>query len=237
MDGVSITVRDGFTPGAALRPGLFLDRDGVIVEEVNYLSRPEDTRVQDGVAGLIAKMSRRGLPVAVVTNQAGIDRGLFDWEAFDRVQAEMTRQLTAQGARLDGVAASPFHPDFTAGYGPDHAHWRKPGPAMILALAERLGIDVGRSWIVGDRASDLESGWRAGLAGGVHVLTGHGSDDNERQKALALATRSFTVLLARDMTEAAGLLTARLGIEIGGQAGPEPTRYGDWERNGRCTDF
>ena len=236
MEQVWIAVRDGFTPGATLRPGLFLDRDGVVVAEVNYLSRPEEVAVQPGVADLIAEMTRRGLPVAVVTNQAGIDRGLFGWDDFHAVQAEMAVQLAAQGARIDGVAACPFHPDYTIDYGPAHDHWRKPGGGMITALAERLGIDVGRSWIVGDRASDLAAGRVAGLAGGVHVAMGHG-DDAERAKALALATRSFTVLPAADMIEAARLLNGRLGVEIGGQAGPEPTRYGDWEKGGRCTDF
>lgn len=237
MDDVWIEVREDFTPGKALRPALFLDRDGVIVVEVNYLSRREDTLVQPGVAGLIAEISRRGLPVAVVTNQAGIDRGKFGWDDFHAVQAEMTQQLAAQGARVDAVAACPFHPNHTEGYGPDHDHWRKPGGGMLLELADRLGIDLGRSWIIGDRANDLRAGLVAGLAGGVHVATGHGSEGHERADALALATRSFTVLPAADMIEAARLLKDRLGVEIGGQAGPEPTRYGDWERNGRCTDF
>lgn len=236
-DRVWVDIREGFTPSEQPRPALFLDRDGVVVVEVNYLSKPQDAQVQPGVSGLISEIHRRGLPVAVVTNQAGIDRGLFGWDDFHAVETEIARQLAAEGVAVDAVAACPYHPEFTKDLSPAEAAWRKPGPSMILHLAEVMNIDLGQSWIIGDRASDLESGRAAGLAGGVHVAAGHGQSKEERAKAVALASRSYRVLIAADMIEAAALIQDRLGIEIGGQKGPEPTRYGDWERGGRCTDF
>jgi D-glycero-D-manno-heptose 1,7-bisphosphate phosphatase len=152
-----------------LRPGLFLDRDGVIVEEIGYLHRVADLRMMPGIATLIARANRRGIPVCVVTNQAGIARGLYGWPEFATIADEIERRLAAEDAHVDGVAACPFHPEFTKGYGAREDRWRKPGPAMIEALAARLGIDRARSWFIGDKIADIDAARAAGLAGVVVV--------------------------------------------------------------------
>ncbi|HIM43208.1 MAG TPA: HAD-IIIA family hydrolase [Rhodospirillales bacterium] len=192
--------------GAGLRPGLFLDRDGLVVEEVHYLHRPADVRLIDGAAGVITKANVRGFPVILVTNQAGIAHGRYGWGEFAEVQEKIIDDLAAEGAFINAVFACPHHGDGRPPYDkPDHS-WRKPNPGMLLATAERLPVDLGKSWIVGDRAQDLAAGKGAGLAGGVHVLTGHGGGDGEREEALRLEGDGFKALTAADITQAASLL-------------------------------
>ena len=190
-------------PDASPRPGLFLDRDGVIVEEHPHMHRLQDMRWMPGIAELVGRANRAGVSVAVVTNQSGISRGVFQWRDFATVLDEITRILAAQGATLDGVAACPFHPDFTPGYGPSLARWRKPGPAMIEALAERLNIDRARSWFVGDQMVDIGAARTAGLAGIVVVRSPQSPvrvEDDGR----------FKVTMVNDLATAGAVLTPHL---------------------------
>jgi D-glycero-D-manno-heptose 1,7-bisphosphate phosphatase len=198
--------------GANARPALFLDRDGVVVKEVHYLSRTEDVVLELGAVELIGWARQAGLAVVVVTNQSGVARGLFGWAAFEAVEAEVARQLAAHGVDLDLVIACAFHEEHTNGFGPEHARWRKPGPAMIELAGERLGIDLAASWMVGDRVSDVGAAHGAGLAGAVHVLTGHGV--RERAAAERLATEGFRVLNAADPMEALQLLRTALARRL-----------------------
>lgn len=186
------------------RPALFLDRDGVLVAEVGYLHRPEDVRLIPGAAALIAAASRAGLAAVLVTNQAGIGRGTYGWAEFQATQARISADLAAGGAALDMVLACPFHAEGQPPYRHPAHPCRKPRPGMILRAAERLGLDLAGSWIVGDRAIDLEAGRAAGLAGGVHVLTGHGAA--ERDAAHAVATGRFRVLDADSVADVPALL-------------------------------
>ena len=190
-------------PGAPRRPTLFLDRDGVINEDVGYLHRVDEVRLISGAAEVIAEANRCGVPVAIVTNQGGIGLGYFGWEEFASVQKHLLAMLASRGAEVDGVFASPYHPRGLGDYAhPDHPT-RKPNPGMLLAAAELLPIDLQRSWIVGDHARDIEAGKNAGLTGGVHVLTGHGSHDNQRETALAHASEGFVVHAAASIADAA----------------------------------
>lgn len=174
-------------------PALFLDRDGVIVAEVNYLRRIEDVQLTEGAASLIAAANQRGIAVVMVTNQAGVGRGIYGWADFSAVQDEIYSFLALEGARIDAVFACGYHekgqPPLDA---PDHP-WRKPNPGMIRTAAEALSLDLARSWIVGDRASDLAAGSSAGLAGGALVETGYGSEREEREAAQALGRGPFAV--------------------------------------------
>ena len=189
--------------GQARRPALFLDRDGVLVEEVDHLNRVEDVRLIDGAAEVIAAANLKGIPVVVVTNQSGIGQGLFSWDAFIGVQSRILADLAAAGAFVDGVFASPHHPKALPPYGhPDHPA-RKPNPGLLLAAAERLPLDLSASWIVGDRMRDLAAGRKAGLAGGLLVSTGYGGRQGEREAALALAKKGrFRVLIGASVAAA-----------------------------------
>ena len=157
-------------------PALFLDRDGVIVEETGYLHEPGKVRLVAGISEVMGHANARGIAVVVVTNQGGIDRGLFRWENFAAVQKEIMRLLACAGVHWDAVLASPF--------GPGNSLMRKPRPGMLLAAAATLGIDRSASWIIGDRETDIEAGHAAGLAGGIFV--GAGYSPRERQRAVAL---------------------------------------------------
>lgn len=191
-------------PSGARRPALFLDRDGTMVEEVEYLHRVEDTRWIAGAVGVIAEANRRGAAVVIATNQAGVGRGYFGWPAFAAVQEKIVDDLQAKGAFVDAVYACPHHGEAMAPYDhPSHPAC-KPNPGMLINAAGDLFLDLARSWIIGDRARDIEAGRRAGIAGGLHVLSGHGAKAGERAAALALAGDGFEVLAGGTIADALG---------------------------------
>jgi len=192
--------------GPGRRGGLFLDRDGVVVEEVHYLHKPADVQLIDGAAQVVAEANRRGIPVVLITNQAGIGRGHYGWSDFIAVHDRLNDELAALGAFVNAVFACPHHGDGRPPYDRADHPWRKPNPGMLLAAAERLPLRLAESWIVGDRATDIEAGRNAGLAGGIHVATGYGAEAAERARALAFAGDRFLALAAPTIAEAAKLL-------------------------------
>lgn len=203
-DGIGLWFERLAGDAAPNRPCLFLDRDGVVVEEVHFLARPGDVRLSPGVAAAIAAANAAGLAVVVVTNQSGIARGHFGWAEFAAVQREIGSRLAAAGARLDAVAACAYHRDGQPPFDVADHGWRKPRPGMFLRAGRALGLDMERSVVIGDRVSDLEAGRNAGLRGGTLVLTGYG-----RQHAEKLAQvrddpewRGFRLKVSEDPAEA-----------------------------------
>jgi D-glycero-D-manno-heptose 1,7-bisphosphate phosphatase len=192
------------------RAALFLDRDGVIVEDSHYLGRAADVRMLAGAREAIARCNQLGIPVIVVSNQSGIARGRYDWSGFAAVQAAIVTALAAAGARIDAVLACAHHADGEAPLNVADHPWRKPNPGMILAAGERMKLDLARSLIVGDRASDLAAGRAAGLAGGV--LISPRADDAEGAAATALRGQRFAVEITPSLAEAVALLLARGGL-------------------------
>ena len=181
-------------------PALFLDRDGVVVEEVDYLHRVEDIAVRAAAAAVISAANANGVPVVLVTNQAGIGRGYYGWAEFCAVQEAIQSAIAEEGAHFDAVYACPHHRDGHGAFAhPDHPA-RKPNPGMLQRAAAALNIDMSRSWLVGDRAGDVEAAKRAGLAGALHVLTGYGQA--ERAAALALSGPRFDVRSAASIADA-----------------------------------
>lgn len=153
-------------PVASLQPGLFLDRDGVINEECAYLHDPKDLVVIAGAAQAIAAINRRHIPIIVVTNQAGIGRGMYGVEAYHAVRRAIDAILGEAGAYIDAWHFCPHLPDADC-------PCRKPRPGMLLAAAKDLDLDLGRSILVGDKASDLEAARAVGCQT-VLVRTGYG---------------------------------------------------------------
>jgi D-glycero-D-manno-heptose 1,7-bisphosphate phosphatase len=185
------------------RPALFLDRDGVVVVDTHYLGRVDDLQMIPGSAYAIARCNALGIPVVLVTNQSGIARGTYDWNGFQSVQTAISAELARAGGHFDAVLACAYHKDGRDPLRIDNHPWRKPNPGMMLTAAQRMGLDLARSWIVGDQVHDLAAGRAAGLAGGI-VLT---ADDLDRQRALALAGTQFTVEVALNLADAVtGLL-------------------------------
>lgn len=140
------------------RPALFLDRDGVVNVERNYLFRIEECAFMDGVFEICRRFRERGYATVVVTNQAGIARGYYTVEEMHRLHAWMAERFSERGVPFDGFYHCPHHPDRT---GP--CSCRKPEPGMILQAAADLDLDLARSAILGDKDSDLEAGRRAGV--------------------------------------------------------------------------
>jgi len=145
---------------------VFLDRDGVIIKEKGFVFEPDDVVLVDAAAEAIIRMSSMGLKIVVLTNQSGIGRGLFNEESYKKVLRRMVQLLEKSGARLDGVYHCP------------HAPWegcdcRKPKPGLALKAAKDLGISLSRSFVVGDKRSDMELA-RAIGSKGILVRTGYG---------------------------------------------------------------
>jgi D-glycero-D-manno-heptose 1,7-bisphosphate phosphatase len=132
------------------RRGVFLDRDGTIIEDTGYVADPVAVRLLPGAAEAIARLNHAGLPVIVVTNQSGIARGLLDEAAYAATARQLDALLAAGGARLDGHYHCPHHPDLT---GP--CECRKPGPLLYRRAAADHGLHLARSWWVGDRLRDV----------------------------------------------------------------------------------
>ena len=182
-------------------PVLFLDRDGVIVEETQYLSQVEDVSLIDGAPQIIGLANERGIPVIVVTNQSGIARGKFKWQDFINVQEQILADLDDQNVFVNAVFACPFHADGHFPYKhPDHP-CRKPNSGMIEKTNQYISVDKKNSWIIGDRAADLKAGKNSSLTGGIHVSTGHGGKEEQDQSRL-LADANFQVFLTTSIANA-----------------------------------
>lgn len=158
---------------APMRPAAFIDRDGVINRERHYVHRIEDFEVLPGVAKGLRLLREQGYVLVVVTNQAGIARGLYSEQDFQRLTAHMHQVLNHAGAGVDAVYHCPHHP--TAGQGElvRACDCRKPEPGMLLQAAHDMQLDLRRSVLVGDKGSDIDAGRRAGLAACVLVRSGH----------------------------------------------------------------
>lgn len=156
--------------------GVFLDRDGTINEEVEYLRSPDQLRLIPGSAEAIAALNRAGFKVVVVTNQSGLARGLFTLEDLERVHLRLKDLLAVEGARLDGIYFCPHHPEGTVPEYSGECQCRKPAPGLFEDACLHLGIDPARSFWIGDRRRDLEA---AEIFGGrsALVMTGYGLDE------------------------------------------------------------
>jgi D-glycero-D-manno-heptose 1,7-bisphosphate phosphatase len=175
-------------PPHVVRPAMFLDRDGTMIEDRKYLANPAGVALIEGCGALLIKARERGFALVVVTNQSGIGRGYFGWREYERLENRLIDLLAREGAELDAVLANAAVPS-------DTAHdWRKPQPGMLIAASKALNLSLERSVIIGDKASDLEAGRAAGLRLGIHVSTGHGI--SERDAAQRLATSRFHVELS-----------------------------------------
>ena len=184
-------------------PCLFLDRDGVVVEEVGYLHRLEDVKVLPGAAAAITAARARGFAVGLVTNQAGIGRGYYDWTDFIAVQKTIADQLALGDEPFDFVAACGAHPEarHDSMRIADHA-WRKPNFGMLRMAETSLSLGIADSIMVGDQLTDLQAGLAAGVAKVVHVRTGHGAQARSSVEAFARACANPAIVLTESLADA-----------------------------------
>ena len=181
-------------------PALFLDRDGVLIEDKHYLSNPADVQLCAGATNLLEQAKNNHWSVVVVTNQSGIARGWFDWNDYESVTQRLL-QILGTEILISAIYAN--------GHGPNAPinSWRKPSPGMLLAAAKDLNIDLSRSILVGDRLTDLQAGESAGLPFLIHVLTGHGKQERAaieswgKQYQLQIKNPSFKLALINSLED------------------------------------
>ena len=166
------------------RPGLFLDRDGVLIEEKNYLRDPREVELSIGVLGILERANSHGWCVVIITNQSGIGRGLFTVEEYEEVTRRML-DLIGERDLIDAIYCCGDHPD------KQKSEWRKPGTGMIETAIEELGIDRNRSLLVGDRLSDVIAGFSSGIPNVYHVQTGHGARERSMVREWQRSQREY----------------------------------------------
>jgi D-glycero-D-manno-heptose 1,7-bisphosphate phosphatase len=166
---------EGDTARRSAVPAVFLDRDGTLNVEKEYLFRPADFEFISGAPEAIRRLNRAGYLVLVVTNQSGVARGYFGLEEVERLHRHIAALLVEHGARIDGFYVCPHHPTAGQGVWRRSCACRKGEPGLLLQAAVEHGIDLARSFMIGDKEADIEAGERAGCTP-LLVLTGYGKD-------------------------------------------------------------
>ena len=177
-----------------LRPAVFLDRDGTLIQEAHYLADPDHVRLVPGAVGALERLRAAGYALVLVTNQSGIARGIYSAEDYHAVAARLEEVLEQSGVPLDGTYYCMHHPDYS---GP--CACRKPGTEMYLCAALELGLDPAASWYVGDKVTDVLPAKALG-GKGVLVRTGYGQEQ-ERHLPVGVAA-------VDDLAQAAALILA-----------------------------
>jgi D-glycero-D-manno-heptose 1,7-bisphosphate phosphatase len=161
------------------RPAVFLDRDGTLIEEVGYLDRLERLAFFPWSVDAVRLLNRAGFLVVVVTNQAGVARGMFDESFVREAHRHIDESLKAGDARVDAYYYCPHHPDGSVATYRQACDCRKPAPGMLRRAERELGADLSRSYVVGDRWLDVRMAGDVG-ARGILVRTGYGRTEEGR---------------------------------------------------------
>jgi D-glycero-D-manno-heptose 1,7-bisphosphate phosphatase len=185
---------------------VFLDRDGTINEEVGYLRDLENLRLISGAGAAIKRFNEAGLKVVLVTNQSGVARGYFPESLVHDAHERLDQMLRKEGARIDAVYYCPHHPTEGKSHYTMMCDCRKPGTGLIDQAARDLDIDVKRSYVVGDKWSDVELGQRAG-AHSILVQSGFAPDDPGNVKNSQMNEPDF---IANTILEAADWIISQL---------------------------
>jgi len=160
------------------KPAVFLDRDGTINEQMGYINHTCRFQLLPGAANAIKKLNDAGIPVVVISNQSGLARGYFPEELLVAVHEKMNRQLAEVGAHVDGIYYCPHHPEAKEERFRAACNCRKPKPGLVLQASEEMGLDPKRSYMVGDRWSDIKTAANCG-ATSILVRTGYGRGDEQ----------------------------------------------------------
>ena len=183
-----------------LNRAVFLDRDGTLIQEREYLSRPEQVVLLPGAGRALRGLRRAGFKLFIVSNQSGVGRGLFTLEDVARVHARLTEALAAEKARLERIYVAPEAPGAPS-------RGRKPLPQFLFDARDEFQLNLSQSYFIGDKLSDLQCGWNAGVKKSILVRTGYGREVEQRDGAqLAAAVVVEDLAAAADwilQTEAA----------------------------------
>ncbi len=155
--------------------GIFLDRDGTINEELEFISSPDEVTLIPGSAEAIKEANELGLKVFVITNQSGIARGLIKESELAAVHNKLVELLSNQGAHLDAIYFCPHHPEYGDSLYRVDCNCRKPNPGMLKEAEAEFGIDLTQSFVIGDKIDDVKTAHSVG-AKSILVLTGYGKN-------------------------------------------------------------
>ena len=180
------------------RRAIFMDRDGTVCDEVGYVNHVDRIRLLPRSAEAIRRANAAGFQTIVVTNQAGVARGYFDEDLIHEVHDEIRRRLAEHEARVDAIYYCPHHPEVGTAPYRQACDCRKPLPGMFHRARDEMGIDLERSYVVGDSMRDVEAGRRVG-ATTVLVLTGYGRGERDHHAVRWTVTPDH---VAEDLLEA-----------------------------------
>ena len=147
---------------------VFLDRDGTLIAEKNYLCRPEEVEIFPATPAGLKRLGDAGFKLFIVSNQSGIGRGYFTLADVDRVNEHLRRELARRGVRFGKIYIAPEKPD-------EPSRGRKPSPQFLFDARAEFDLDLAQSFLIGDKLSDLECGWNAGVKKSILVRTGYGA--------------------------------------------------------------
>jgi D-glycero-D-manno-heptose 1,7-bisphosphate phosphatase len=162
-----------------MNKAVFLDRDGTIVEDVGYLNSPEQLKFIPGAIEAIKMLNDSGYKVVVISNQAGVARGLITEDMLQTIDKTLHKWILNGGAHLDGMYYCPHHPEHGVYPYKQACLCRKPHPGLIKRAHRDLDIDLSQSYMIGDKASDVKAGKRAGTKT-IFVMTGRGKEEKEK---------------------------------------------------------
>jgi D-glycero-D-manno-heptose 1,7-bisphosphate phosphatase len=151
-----------------MKRAVFLDRDGTLIEERDYLSRPEDVVIFPGTAEALGRLQLAGFELIIVSNQSGVGRGYFTLEDVERVNRRLLDELERDKVQFRKVYIAPEAPD-------QPSRGRKPSPQFLLDARDEFNLDLSQSFMIGDKLIDLQCGWNAGVNKSILVRTGYGA--------------------------------------------------------------
>lgn len=147
---------------------VFLDRDGVLNEERNYLHRVEDVVIVPGAPAALRRLADAGFKLFIVSNQSGVGRGYFTVTDVENINAHLAAEFAKAGARFEKIYFAPEAPD-------QPSRGRKPSPQFLFDARDEFSLDLAQSFMIGDKLIDLECGWNAGVRSSILVRTGYGA--------------------------------------------------------------
>jgi len=151
-----------------MKRAVFLDRDGTLIVEKEYLHRPEQVEIFPGVGAALKRLLDEGFTLFMVSNQSGVGRGYFTMGDVETVHRHLTAGLARDGVRFEKIYVAPEAPD-------QPSRGRKPSPQFLFDARDEFGMDLGGSFMIGDKLIDLECGWNAGVKKSLLVRTGYGA--------------------------------------------------------------
>lgn len=177
-----------------MNKALFIDRDGVINKEKDYVFRINDFEFIDNIFEPLRLFQENGYLIIVITNQAGIGRGFYTENDFGELTKWMVKEFDKRGVKITDVFFDPTHPVYGKGVYKKESNNRKPNPGMIIQAADKYGIDLSKSILVGDKLSDAEAGRRAGIDSIFLVSTGHQVKENEVPESCIMVNELLDVV-------------------------------------------